>query len=57
MTSSFHKRALIVAHGQPSDPAPAEMELAAIAAAVAAHLPNWNITSATLAYANSLHQH
>lgn len=56
MTSSFHQRALIVAHGQPSDPAPAEMELAAIAAAVAAHLPNWNITSATLADANSLHR-
>ncbi len=42
-------RALIVAHGQPSDPAPAEAELAFLAAAVADHLPGWHITSASLA--------
>ena len=42
-------RAMIVAHGQPSDPAPAEAELALLAAAVACHLPGWIVTSATLA--------
>ena len=41
--------ALIVAHGQPSDPAPAEAELALLATAVAALLPGWTVTSATLA--------
>ncbi len=46
--------ALIVAHGQPSDPAPAEVELAAIAAAVAAHLPGWHVASATLADPSAL---
>ena len=49
MTTSFPQRALIVAHGQPTDPAPAEADLARLAAAVAAHLPNWQVTSATLA--------
>lgn len=42
-------RAVIVAHGQPSDPDPAEAELAGLAARVAAHLPGWQIGSATLA--------
>ncbi|WP_103334551.1 CbiX/SirB N-terminal domain-containing protein [Pseudotabrizicola formosa] len=41
--------ALIVAHGQPSDPEPAEAALAALAADVAAHLPGWQVGSATLA--------
>lgn len=41
--------ALIVAHGQPSDPAPAEAELAAFAREVAADLPGWHVASATLA--------
>lgn len=41
--------ALIVSHGQPSDPAPAEAELAGLAAAVAALLPHWRVGSATLA--------
>jgi sirohydrochlorin ferrochelatase len=41
--------ALIVSHGQPSDPAPAEAELAALAAQVAQHLPGWHVGSATLA--------
>lgn len=40
---------MIVAHGQPSDPAPAEAELAMLAAAVAGFLPGWTISSATLA--------
>ena len=54
MTTSFHQHALIVAHGQPSDPAPAERELALLAAAVAAHLPNWRVSSATLADPHAL---
>lgn len=41
--------ALIVAHGQPSDPGPAAAEIAALAARVAEHLPGWRIASATLA--------
>ncbi len=42
-------RALIVAHGQPSDPAPAGLELEALAARVAAHLHGWQVGAATLA--------
>lgn len=40
---------VITAHGQPSDPAPAEADLAHVASSVAAHLPGWDIRSATLA--------
>lgn len=40
---------LILAHGQPSDPAPAAAELAALAARVAEHLPGWKVGSVTLA--------
>ena len=54
MTKPVQPRALIVAHGQPSDPAPAEAELALLAAKVAALLPNWQVMSATLADPNSL---
>lgn len=46
--------ALIVSHGQPSDPGPAEAELAALAAQVATHLPGWQVRSATLAAAGAL---
>ncbi|MCB2095834.1 MAG: cobalamin biosynthesis protein CbiX [Rhodobacteraceae bacterium] len=46
--------ALIVAHGQPSDPLPAERSIAALAAKVAAVLPGWHIGSATLAAEESL---
>ena len=35
--------ALIVSHGQPSDPDVGEAEIAALAAAVAAHLPDARI--------------
>ena len=42
-------RAVIVAHGQPSDPVPAEAELAALTERVQAHLPDWRLQSATLA--------
>ena len=41
--------ALIVAHGQPSDPEPAEAALARLAGQVAQHLPGWQVMSATLA--------
>jgi sirohydrochlorin ferrochelatase len=42
--------ALIIAHGAPSDPAPQEATMAALADAVAAHLPpDWRIRGATLA--------
>lgn len=50
------RRAVLVAHGQPSDPAPAEAVLAGLAAEVARHLPDWRITSATLADPDALGQ-
>lgn len=43
------QRALIVAHGQPSDTGPAEDKLALLAQSVASHLPGWEVQSATLA--------
>lgn len=46
--------ALIVSHGQPSDPGPAEAELAGLAARVAEQLPGWQVGSATLAAPGSL---
>jgi sirohydrochlorin ferrochelatase len=46
--------ALLVAHGQPSDPAQAGAELAGLAARVAVHLPGWRIGSATLAEPEAL---
>ncbi|MBY6055463.1 CbiX/SirB N-terminal domain-containing protein [Leisingera daeponensis] len=46
--------AVVTAHGQPSAPAPAEADLAATAAAVAAFLPGWDVRSATLAAAGRL---
>ena len=49
MASLLSHRAIIVAHGQPSDPGPAEADLARLATAVAACLPGWKVTSATLA--------
>jgi sirohydrochlorin ferrochelatase len=45
----MNRIALIVSHGQPSDPEPAEAELAVLAARVAALLPGWDVRSATLA--------
>ncbi|MCA3443797.1 MAG: cobalamin biosynthesis protein CbiX [Rhodobacter sp.] len=47
---------VIVAHGQPSDPGPAEAEVAALAARVAAELPGWSVRSATLAQEDALAQ-
>jgi sirohydrochlorin ferrochelatase len=46
--------ALIVTHGQPSDPEPPEAEIAALAERVAAHLPGWQVIGATLASAPAL---
>jgi sirohydrochlorin ferrochelatase len=46
--------ALIISHGQPSDPARAEAALAALAARVAQHLPGWQVGSATLAAPGAL---
>ncbi|SPH18455.1 hypothetical protein DEA8626_01993 [Defluviimonas aquaemixtae] len=48
------RSALIVAHGQPSDPEPAEADLAALAVRVGAQLPGWQVASATLAHPDSL---
>lgn len=42
-------QALILAHGQPSDPLPAAAELDRLAEAVAPHLPGWQVGAATLA--------
>lgn len=42
-------RAIVVSHGQPSDPEPAEQALARFAAGVAECLPGWQVASATLA--------
>ena len=47
-------RALIVSHGQPSDPDPAEADLAGLAAQVAGLLPGWQVRSATLAKPGAL---
>jgi sirohydrochlorin ferrochelatase len=43
------KHALIVAHGQPSDPRPAGAALEILAAKVQALLPGWSVGAATLA--------
>lgn len=48
------KTALIVSHGQPSDPEPAETALADLAARVGSHLPDWQVVSATLAAPGAL---
>ena len=42
------KHAVIVAHGQPSDPRPAGAALEALAARVEALLPSWSVGAATL---------
>jgi sirohydrochlorin ferrochelatase len=45
---------LLVAHGQPSDPAPAGADVARLAEQVAAELPDWDVRSATLADPDAL---
>lgn len=53
-TPAPDRSALIVAHGQPSDPEPAEAALAALADGVRAALSGWRIASATLAAPGAL---
>ncbi|MFB9150304.1 sirohydrochlorin chelatase [Roseovarius ramblicola] len=48
------RTAIIVSHGQPSDPDPAEREIGDLAARVARHLPDWTIGAATLAKPGAL---
>ena len=48
------KQALIVAHGQPSEPEPPELRLATLASDVQARLTGWEVTSATIAMPNAL---
>jgi len=50
----LNRSAIIVSHGQPSDPEPAEATLAAFAAEVGRALPDWQIASATLAKPGAL---
>jgi sirohydrochlorin ferrochelatase len=50
------QNALIVSHGQPSDPVAAEAELALVAAQVAEVLPRWQVRSATLSAEGRLSQ-
>ncbi|WP_299848897.1 CbiX/SirB N-terminal domain-containing protein [uncultured Roseovarius sp.] len=51
---AIKRSAIIVSHGQPSDPLPAEADLKALSAKVAGHLPDWLVTSATLANPGAL---
>ncbi len=48
------KDAIIVAHGQPSAPVPADAEIIALAGRVASFLPGWRVEGATLAAEGSL---
>ncbi|MGB7321472.1 MAG: CbiX/SirB N-terminal domain-containing protein [Albidovulum sp.] len=48
------RSALIIAHGQPSDPEPAEVDMATFTAKVAEYLPDWQIGSVTLAMPGGL---
>lgn len=48
------KTLLIVAHGQPSEPDPPEVHLAALARQVAEHLPGWQVRGATMAKPGAL---
>lgn len=52
--SQTRPQALILAHGAPSDPAPLEAALQALAARTAAHLPGWAVQGATLAAPGAL---
>ena len=46
--------AIIVSHGQPSDPGPAQLDLERFASRVATALPGWHIGAATLAKQGAL---
>jgi sirohydrochlorin ferrochelatase len=54
MTVSTSPAAILVAHGFPSDPAPQEAVLQALAGRVAGHLPGWTVRGATLAAPGAL---
>ena len=54
MSEVAPKHALIVAHGQPSDPQPPEARLAALARDVESHLTGWSVRSATIAAPGAL---
>lgn len=51
---AIKRQAIIVSHGQPSDPDPAETELLTLAMDVARLMPDWNVQSATLAKDHAL---
>lgn len=53
-SSPQEKRAILVAHGQPSAPEPAERSLAELAQKVSLQMPDWQIKSATLAMPGQL---
>ncbi len=53
-TAPATKAAIIVSHGQPSQPDRAEASLAQLALKVASVLPDWQITSATMAAKGTL---
>lgn len=53
-TSSPASAVLLVSHGQPSDPHPAEASLRGFAHKLRPHLPGWHIKSATLALSGHL---
>lgn len=48
------REAILVGHGQPSDPVPAEGDMQALARAVQDHLPGWRIEGTTLAARGAL---
>lgn len=48
------QHAVIVSHGQPSDPEPAARALAELGRCVADHLPGWTVATATLAEPGAL---
>lgn len=51
---STRKTLLIVAHGQPSEPAPPEAHMEGLAAKVAQHLPGWQVAGTTIAMPGAL---
>lgn len=48
------RKALIVAHGQPGNPAPQQLAVQTLAASVASHLPDMQVQGATLAMPGAL---
>ncbi len=54
MTAAQGQRAVIVSHGQPSDPQVGEAEIRALAEATAPFAPDWDLRGATLAAPGAL---